>query len=35
MISLSALDRTPIKKLFLNEDNQDVKEQNCNQLILL
>jgi len=35
LISLSALDRTPIKKLFLNEDNQDVKEQNCNQLILL
>lgn len=35
LISLSALDRTPIKKLFLNEDNQDVKEHNCNQLILL
>ena len=35
LISLSALDRTPIKKLFLNEDNQDVKEQHCNQLILL
>ena len=35
LISLSALDRTPIKKLFLNEDKQDVKEQNCNQLILL
>lgn len=32
LISLSALDRTPIKKLFLNEDKQDVKEQNCNQL---
>lgn len=35
LISLSALDRTPIKKLFLNENNQDVKEQDCNQLILL
>ena len=35
MISLSAFDRTPIKMLFLNENNQDVKEQNCNQLILL
>jgi len=35
LISLSALDRTPIKKLFLNEDKQDVKEQNYNQLILL
>ena len=34
MISLSAFDRTPIKKLFLNEENQDVKEQDCNQLIL-
>jgi len=35
MISLSAFDRTSIKMLFLNEKNQDVKEQNCNQLILL
>ena len=35
LVSLSALDRTSIKKLFQNEDNQDVKEQNCNQLILL
>lgn len=35
MISLSAFDRTPIKMLFLNENYQDVKEQNCNQLILL
>lgn len=35
LVSLSAFDRTPIKELFLNEDNQDVKEQNCNQLILL
>jgi len=35
MISLSAFDRTPIKKLFLNENIQDVKELNCNQLILL
>jgi hypothetical protein len=32
MISLSAFDRTPIKKLFLNEENQDVKEQLYNQL---
>lgn len=35
MISLSAFDRTPIKLLFSNENYQDVKEQNCNQLILL
>jgi hypothetical protein len=35
MISLSAFDRTPIKRLFTNENNQDVKEQFCNQLILL
>jgi hypothetical protein len=35
MISLSAFDRTPIKMLFSNENYQDVKEQNCNQLILL
>ncbi|MEI7491342.1 MAG: IS4 family transposase [Bacteroidota bacterium] len=35
MVSLSAFDRTPIKKLFLTENYQDVKEQNCNQLILL
>ena len=35
LVSLSAFDRTPIKKLFINEDEQDVKEQNCNQLILL
>ena len=35
MISLSVFDRTPIKRLFLNEKHQDVKEQNCNQLILL
>jgi len=34
LVSLSAFDRTPIKKLFLNENIQDVKEQNCNQLIL-
>ena len=32
MISLSAFDRTPIKKLFLNEENQDVKEHLYNQL---
>lgn len=32
MISLSAFERTPIKKLFLNEENQDVKEQIYNQL---
>ena len=35
LISLSAFDRTPLKNLLLNEDIQDVKEQNCNQLILL
>jgi hypothetical protein len=35
LVSLSAFDRTPITKLFLNENIQDVKEQNCNQLILL
>jgi hypothetical protein len=35
LISLSAFDRTPLKNLFLNENIQDVKEQNCNQLILL
>ncbi len=35
LVSLSAFDRTPIKKLFLNENYQDVKEQNCNQLVLL
>jgi Transposase DDE domain/Domain of unknown function (DUF4372) len=35
LISLSAFDRTPIMNLFQNENNQDVKEQNCNQLILL
>jgi hypothetical protein len=35
LVSLCAFDRTPIKKLFLNENYQDVKEQNCNQLILL
>ena len=34
LISLSALDRTSIKKLCLSEDIQDVKEQNYNQLIL-
>jgi len=35
LISLSAFDKTPLKNLFLNENIQDVKEQNCNQLILL
>lgn len=35
LISLSAFDKTPLKNLFLNENNQDVKEQICNQLILL
>jgi Transposase DDE domain/Domain of unknown function (DUF4372) len=35
LVSLSTFDRTPIKKLFLNEKYQDVKEQYCNQLILL
>ncbi|MFH1160669.1 MAG: IS4 family transposase [bacterium] len=34
LISLSALDRTSIKKLCLSEDFQDVKEQDFNQLIL-
>jgi hypothetical protein len=35
LVSLSAFDRTPLRNLFLNENIQDVKEQNCNQLILL
>lgn len=35
MVSLSVFDRKPIKMLFSNENYQDVKEQNCNQLILL
>lgn len=35
LVSLSALDRTPIKMLFSNENKQDVKEQISNQLILL
>lgn len=35
MVSLSAFDRTPIKNLFSDENIQDVKERNCNQLILL
>lgn len=34
-ISLSAFDRKPLKELFANKKNQDVKEQNSNQLILL
>ena len=34
LISLSALDRTSIKRLCLSEDIQDVKEQDSNQLIL-
>jgi len=34
LVSLSALDRTSIKKLCLSEDIQDVKEQDYNQLIL-
>jgi len=34
LISLSALDRTSIKKLCLSEDIQDVKERDFNQLIL-
>ena len=34
LVSLSVFDRTPLKTLFLNEENQDVKEQDCNQLIL-
>lgn len=32
LVSLSAFDRTPLKSLFLNEDNQDFKEQFYNQL---
>ena len=32
LVSLSAFDRTPLKSLFFNEDNQDFKEQYCNQL---
>jgi len=32
MVSLSAFDRTPLKKLFSEEKYQDVKEQLCNQL---
>ena len=34
LISISALDRTSIKKLCLSEDIQDVKEQNYIQLIM-
>jgi len=34
LVSLSALDRTSIKRLCLSEDIQDVKEQDYNQLIL-
>lgn len=34
-ISLSAFDRTPLKELFANKNNQNVKEQISNQLILL
>jgi Transposase DDE domain/Domain of unknown function (DUF4372) len=34
-ISLSAFDRKPLKELFANKKNQDVKEQISNQLILL
>lgn len=34
LVSLSAFDRTPIKKLFSNDNYQDVKEQIPNQLIL-
>jgi len=33
-ISLSAFDRKPLKELFANKKNQDVKEQISNQLIL-
>jgi hypothetical protein len=35
LVSLSALDRTSIKKLCLSEDIQDVKEQDPNQLIMI
>jgi len=34
-ISLSAFDRTPLKELFANKNNQNVKERISNQLILL
>jgi transposase len=34
MVSLSAFDKTPLRKLFLDENIQDVKEQISNQLIL-
>lgn len=32
LVSISAFDRTPLKKTFKNENYQDVKEQNYNQL---
>ncbi len=35
LVSLSALDRTSIKRLCLSEDIQDVKEQDPNQLIMI
>lgn len=34
VVSISAFDRTPLVKVFTNENYQDVKEQNYNQLIL-
>ena len=34
-ISLSAFDRTPLKELFANKKNLNVKERISNQLILL
>lgn len=34
LVSVSAFDRTPLPKIFSNENYQDAKEQNCNQLIL-
>lgn len=34
LVSLSVFERTPLNQLFSNEDKQDIKEQNCNQLIL-
>lgn len=35
ILSTNMFDKTPINELFSNKDYQDVKEQNCNQLILL
>jgi transposase len=32
VLGISLLDKTPVKELFTNIDNKDVKELNCNQL---